>query len=253
MSSHLGNSRRQMVELLAQQIRGLERAQQANFGGAISSGCHEFDRWLPEQGFRRGTLVEWLAAGEGSGAGVLALVAARAACQDGGALVVVDRQQEFYPPAAAALGIDVAGLVIVRPRNQRDDWWAIEQALRSRGVGAVWCRCDHVAASREDSRLFRRFQLAAERGGALGLVVRPAATRRLPSWADMRLWVEPLAAREGRCLRVELLHSRHAATAGTLAAARPASVELIVDDETGAVRVAPRLALAAISQRAARA
>ncbi len=253
MPSSSGNSRRQMVELLAQQIRGLEGARQADFGEPVSSGCPGFDRWLPEQGFRRGTLVEWLAEESGSGAGLLALVAARSACQEGGALVVVDRQQEFYPPAAAALGIDTTGLVIVRPRNQRDDWWAIEQALRSGGVGAVWCRCDQVAAPRDDNRLFRRFQLAAERGGALGLVVRPAAARRLPSWADMRLWVEPLAAREGRCLRIELLHSRHAATGGRLAAARPAAVELIVDDETGAVRVAPRLAVATTGQRAARA
>lgn len=44
MPSSSGNSRRQMVELLAQQIRGLEGARQADFGEPISSGCPGFDQ-----------------------------------------------------------------------------------------------------------------------------------------------------------------------------------------------------------------
>jgi protein ImuA len=43
-----------------------------------------------------------------------------------------------------------------------------------------------------DGRTFRRWQLAAEEGGCLGLLLRPEAARNGPSWADVRLWVEPL-------------------------------------------------------------
>jgi len=38
----------------------------------------------------------------------------------------------------------------------------------------------------------RRLQLAAEQGGGLGLLIRPEAVRHQPSWADVRLLVEPL-------------------------------------------------------------
>jgi hypothetical protein len=41
-------------------------------------------------------------------------------------------------------------------------------------------------------REFRRLQLAAETGGTLGLLVRPAQARDEPSWADLRLLVEPV-------------------------------------------------------------
>src|SRR5688572_30314171 len=57
--------------------------------------------------FRRGALVEYLA-DDGSGATAVALMTAREACRDGGALVVVSRSRRFYPPAAAMFGLHLA-------------------------------------------------------------------------------------------------------------------------------------------------
>lgn len=152
----------------------------------IGSGCPPLDRLLPQRGFARGSLVEWLSDGPGSGASTLALVAAREACREGGVLVVVDRQGTFYPPAAAAWRIDLQSMIVVRPQNDKDEQWTLDQALR----------CDHVAAvmawpQRLDGLTFRRLQLAAETSGSLGLLVRPSAARREPSWANVRLLVSP--------------------------------------------------------------
>src|SRR5580704_14338828 len=71
---------------------------------AVSSGCPALDRILPENGFRHGTLVEWLSHGPGDGAASLAFRAAGCALRagDGRAVVVVDASGEFYPPAAIA-------------------------------------------------------------------------------------------------------------------------------------------------------
>src|SRR5690242_9807019 len=74
----------------------------------ISSGSPGLDRLLPQAGWPRGSLVEWLSEEPGSGAATLALVAAREAHAAGGAVVVVDRTGTFYPPAAAAWRLDLA-------------------------------------------------------------------------------------------------------------------------------------------------
>jgi hypothetical protein len=151
----------------------------------ISSGCKPLDRFLPGGGFARGSLVEWLAAGPGSGTAVLALTAAWAACSEGGLLVIVDRDGTFYPPAAAAWGVDLQNAIVVRPTNQKDEHWALDQALRCPDVAAVLAWPESL-----DSLTFRRLQLAAETSGGLGMLVRPATTLAKPSWANVRLLVE---------------------------------------------------------------
>ena len=41
----------------------------------VSSGCESLDQLLPSNGFRRGTLTEWLSDQPGSGAETLSLIA----------------------------------------------------------------------------------------------------------------------------------------------------------------------------------
>ena len=131
---------REIVRSLQEKIRGWERDHRGP-AEIVSSGCPALDRLLADGGFCRGTLVEWLAAGAGSGAATLALAIAARACRESGALVVVDRPPKngrmFYPPAAAGFGIDWKWFVVVRPRNERDEAWALDQVLRSPGVGSV--------------------------------------------------------------------------------------------------------------------
>ena len=174
------------LEELRRQIAGLEGPRREAGTRAIGSGCDALDELLPEKGFRPGTLTEWLSAGEGGGAGTLALLAARQACRDGGALVVLDGRGDFCPPAAVRLGIESPRLVVIHPPSAADHHWAMNQALRSSAIAAVLAWPKAI-----DDRTFRRWQLAAEEGGGFGLLVRPAAARAEPSWADVRLLVEP--------------------------------------------------------------
>jgi protein ImuA len=178
-----------LFQALDEQIRQFELARRPGGRRIFSSGYAALDRALPHQGLSRGSLVEWLAAEHGSGATTLALAAARQACGQSHAFVVVDGGRCFYPPAAVGLGIDSERLVLVRPDNQEDLWWAIDQSLRCEGVGAVLCWPQKL-----DDHTFRRWQLAAEASGAVGLLVRPEQARREPSWAELRLLVTPRPA-----------------------------------------------------------
>ncbi len=230
------------IEQLQAQIAQIENAAIADGEYVVSSGISPLDALLPQGGFLPGTLVEWLAGGPGTGAATLAAVAAREAVRGSRALAVIDRRGRFYPPAAARLGLDLRRLVLVRTETQADQFWAVDQSLRCRGVGAVlaWPR-------RLDARTFRRWQLAAEEGGTLGLLIRPATARSEPSWAEVRLAVEPLptGADVRRRLRLHLLRCRGQALGRTL--------DVEIDDETHSVHPASQLADPAASRRAVRA
>ena len=244
-------SRSQLIRELSRQVQHLERsARQPELNDApttiVSTGIAAVDDFFPEGGLRRGLLIEWLIDGEGTGACRLMfqLVSRFFQAIAAGAVVVIDRQREFYPPAMAAAGVDVDRAVLVRPQKQADALWALEQSLRSAGVTVTVCRINRLI-----DRAFRRLQLAAETGQGLGMLLRPAEARAQPSWADVRFLVRPLAAcasfeeSSGQRLSVELLHRRGGAGGGV--------VELELCDETGLVRAASELADSARLSQAA--
>jgi hypothetical protein len=182
----------------------------------VSSGWKELDRLLPEQGLRRGSLLECFVEPAGAGGGTLALLIARAVCQPEGNLVVVDPHASFYPPAAAAWRIELQHLILVRPKNTADALWALDQALRCPAVKAVWSCCGAL-----NDRWFRRFQLAAEHSGCLGIFVRPARYIGQPSWSDIQLRITPAAslaapAESELRLRVELIRCRGQGSLGSI-------------------------------------
>lgn len=197
---------RELVQSLRDQIACMEGARRPVSESPVSSGYRCLDKLLPGQGFHRGTLVEWLTPGDGSGAESLAFLAAREACREGGVLVVFDQAKQFYPPAAVRLGISPEGMIVVQAASQADNLWALDQALRCPGVAAAVAWPEKL-----DGRAFRRLQLAAEQGSGLGLLVRPEQVRHEPSWAEVRLAVEPLPATAPdapRRLKIQLLRSR---------------------------------------------
>jgi hypothetical protein len=231
----LKNSRQQVMATLREHVRRLERGSGRSPGGTGLDSVG-LDGLLPERGFPRGTLVEWLAEGEGSGAGVLAWLAVRKAAAEGGAMVVLDRRRSFYPPAAAALGVELQRVMVVRAGSSDDELWALDQALRCPGVAAVWGVIDQLPP-----RWFRRLQLAAETGGGIGHLLRPARVRGWPSWSYAQLLVQPLPTpaeatppevtlRCGRRWRVELTRCH--------GLARGRAMEVELDELTGAIREA---------------
>ena len=124
--------------------------------------------------------------GRGDGDLHVGLLAARETCRHGRSLVVLDRRGDFYPPAAVRLGIEPEQLLVVHVESAADHDWAMDQVLRSPAVAAALAWPERL-----DGRTFRRWQLAVEQGGGLGLLLRPMAARADPSWADVRLSVEP--------------------------------------------------------------
>jgi hypothetical protein len=213
----------------------------------IRSGFRAVDALMPSGGIRSGSLVEWIARGDGEGvaggAGAVSLAFA-IACQIAKAaagtssgprtILVVDRGGWFYPPAVLPWLDDSRQLVVARPSHDDDEIWAIDQALRCSGVAAVvaWPRgvASHGSLrggrsarrpgfQQESSRplsswttAMRRWQLSARSSGCIGLFIRPAATAHEPSWAEAKIAVSPLCGASSligaSSLPVNSLHER---------------------------------------------
>lgn len=222
-----------VVATLRAQLAQWEAGRPQRDAVPFSSGCPALDRLLPWGGLPRGALLECLEQDPAvGGAGMLALLLARQAALQGGAIVILDPHGWFYPPAAASLGIDLASVLVVQARQAGDQIWVMEQCLRCPAVAAVWAPLERLGA-----REFRRLQLAAESGSGLGLLVRSSAARRAPSWSDVQMLVVPRtggadAVRGGRRLRIEITRCRQARPGGAL--------ELEIDVVTGAMQAVSR-------------
>lgn len=149
--------------------------------------------------WRPGTVGEWLAPPCGSGAVTLAWRSLAETLPAQGVCALVDRSRCSLAPAIAAWGIGLQRLLVIQPTSSQEEWWAVEQSLRSRGVAATCAWVDRVP-----ERILRRWQLAAEVGGGVGLLFRPLEARREPSWAEYRVLLIPLTATSGDARRVRL-------------------------------------------------
>ena len=182
-----------LMQRLSSEVRGLETAgRQATNKQTISCGCEALDHCLPDGGYVPGSVVEYLRAMPGCGASTLAFTAAAAAMKStNGFVVIIDTQHNIYPPALASWGIDLEKVVLVRPQSDVDALWAVDQSLRTPAVAAVVADVERI-----DDRAARRMQLAAEQGGGLALLLRPASARRGPSWADIQWMVRGLPSQD---------------------------------------------------------
>ena len=87
-----------------------------------------------------------------------------------------------YAPALAAGGLDLAGLLLIRPHDHAQSIWATRQALAS---GA--CHAVALWSGRIDTAALRRLQLTAEASATPLFLYRPGSAARSPSPAVLRL------------------------------------------------------------------
>lgn len=165
-----------------------------------STGKSSLDARLPGGGWPTASLIEVLLDDTGLGE-VQLFLPALVECQrrkagEASWLVWIAPPHEPYAPALAQQGIELGRLLVVRPASATEALWAAEQALGSGVCAAVllWLKGT-------DDRWLRRLKLAAEAGGALGVLFRPERHRFESSPASLRL----LMTQGGQEARLDLL------------------------------------------------
>jgi protein ImuA len=190
----------------------------------IPLGAGGLGELFPDGRLSSGSLIELLPSVPGAGAWTLALLLAKHACGERKTLLITDAEHSFYPPAAPQYGIELDRTILVRPRTASDAMLALGQALRCSAIGAAL-----GAVERLSDRDGRRLQLAAESGGAIGVLVRPIGSLGAPSFAATRLRVEPMPSGRGlRRMRLTVLRCRGGYEGKTMA--------MEVDNATSHVR-----------------
>lgn len=200
--------------------RGSECARTAS---VVPTGFAELDDALPGGGWPSGALTEIHIERPGIGELQLVMPAIARLSRSERWVTLVAPPHIPYAPALAAQGVRLSQLMLVRTALPDEGLWACEQALRSRGCGAVlaW-------PGRIHEKALRRLQLAAESGDAAALLFRqePAAP---VSPAALRLHVSPrqgltqirILKRRGSGVAAPIELDLHAAIPGWPRAGRP--------------------------------
>jgi protein ImuA len=197
----------------------------------------------PQLGVRPGGIVELLVDRGGAGAVTLALQVMLQSTGGRRVWAIVDPARECYVAALSGWGIQPARTLVLQPGTLQETCWAIEQCLRCPGVSATLAWLD----KRTPPRVHRRWQLAAEVGGGVGLLLRPAWARREPIWADSRLLVTPKPGGQGESRRIDIeILYRRGGWGGSGQAWE-------IDHATGHVRLVSQMADPTTTARAARA
>lgn len=180
-----------LLARLRDEIKRIER-RPARREGQQASGIEAVDALLPG-GFPCGALSE-LRGGPSSGKTAVAL-ATMARLPRGALAAFIDGRGELYPPAAAALGVDLGRLLMVRPPGGEEGFrlalWAAEALLGSGAFALVALDVPAGRAFRGAETALRRLVTAAEQGGSVGLwLSAPNAALRPPALVRLELRTE---------------------------------------------------------------
>jgi len=167
------------LETLRRRLSRLPESRGAGAVGILGIGLPEIEAALPWRGLARGALHE--AIGDRNAiSGFLIAMLGRGSCSED--VLWLTPEPTLYPYGLAQLGFDHRRLTLVSARRTDDRLWAMEEALRSLGNGVVIGEVDAA-----DLTETRRLQLAAEKSGSIGFLLRRG---REPSAAFTRWHIE---------------------------------------------------------------
>lgn len=154
-----------LLEHLRTQIQKVQAAPR-RYLAELQLGIPDFDQL---HALQLGTVVE-LCGEAASGRASLALKAVAATAQEARLSAWVDGPVELYPPGAAALGVDLRRLLVVRPKEPGRLVWTACQLARSGAFATVVADFTHtgVRLSLADAQ---KLAEAARKGGTLLLLL----------------------------------------------------------------------------------
>jgi recombination protein RecA len=192
-----------VVAQLREQIRKLQAAPRSHLA-VLRTGIVPLDGLFPEGGLPLGGALElWGEAA--SGRTSLGLRAVAAVGRELRLSAWVDGPGELYPPAAAALGVDLQRLLIVRPQAPGQLVWSAVQLARSGAFACVVLDLTHTGVRPSQVEARKLHDAAAAGGGLLLLLTPPEA----PGDGLVRLRTR---AEGVQGLRVEVVRHRRGAT-----------------------------------------
>jgi hypothetical protein len=177
------NARTATLEQLARLCHNGEWRQVPH--AAVPSGFAQLDANLPGGGWPMGAIAELMPAAMGIGELSVLLPALARLARAGRYIAWIAPPYLLHAPALVQRGLPLERIWIIQTRDGQESLWAAQQALLCPAIGAVLSWPSQIS-----SKNVRRLQLAAEAGGSLGILYRPAAAAQESSPAALRLRLE---------------------------------------------------------------
>ncbi|MES3016372.1 MAG: Error-prone repair protein ImuA [Bacteroidota bacterium] len=153
-------------------------------GAADSVGLGPIEGAFPNDVFPRGAIHEFLnaapeqaAANGGFISGILNNL-----MHNGGACLWISMRRTLFPPSLKVFGVEPDRLIFIDLKRERDVLWAMEEALKCKGLSAVIGELGEISFTET-----RRLQLAAEQSRVTGFVLR-SDPKRLSATACVARW-----------------------------------------------------------------
>ncbi|MBP7065701.1 hypothetical protein [Ferrovibrio sp.] len=168
------------LERLRSRLSQLSSTSLVGGAGVLKLHLPQIERALPWRGLARGALHEVTGERNAITAFLAAAIGRDTRSEE---VLWVTPGPTLYAHGLAQLGLDHRRLTIVAARRADDRLWASEEGLRELGYGAVVAEIDGA-----DLTETRRLQLAAEKSGSIGFLIR---RDRQASAALTRWRIEP--------------------------------------------------------------
>ncbi|MCO5241229.1 MAG: Error-prone repair protein ImuA [Chitinophagaceae bacterium] len=139
---------------------------------------------FPGKIFPTGTVHECISATPSAAAAASGFIASilGSLMQNGGSCVWISPERIIFPPGLKSFGIEADRVLFIHLKKEKDICWAMEAALQVEGLAGVVGELSNL-----DFAVSRRLQLAVEKSGVTGFVVRHQP-RRLHPTACVSRW-----------------------------------------------------------------
>lgn len=87
-----------------------------------------------------------------------------------GMVICVSKQQQLFPPSLSRFGINASNIIFIEVKKEKELLWVIEESLKCNGLCAVIAEANELNLTTS-----RRLQLAVEKSGVTGMIVRNTA------------------------------------------------------------------------------
>ena len=155
------------METLKAKLRKLEAGEYGE-RKILPFGVKQIDQSLPEGGLSLGAIHEIAGGGNGAVHGAAAaLFAAGIMARTSGQILWCIKRQDLFAPALTSVGLSMNRVIFAEANDEKALLACFEEGLRHGGVSGVVGEVSKLTMLAS-----RRLQLAAEKSGAIGIVIR---------------------------------------------------------------------------------
>lgn len=184
--------KKEIIDQLQKEIYLLQGFKPAVTGSTGNVGLGAIEAAFPNAVFPKNAIHEFLtlapehaAACSGFIAGILHTL-----MRHGGACLWISASRSLFPPSLKLFGVEPHRIIFIDLQQEKDVLWAMEEALKCEGLSAVIGEVREIGLSAS-----RRLQLAVEKSGVTGLILRNDA-RSLSATSCIARWqIKPISSK----------------------------------------------------------